>query len=200
MEINKELIAETAINILNRGGIGSLTMRSLAMELGIKAASLYWHIKSKGELYDIVAEKISAGMKPACSMKNAKNYLTETAKLYREKLLRVRDSVEIFMQSAPVTQERLELIKNCMICLLHMGVSEKNCMIAANMFNNYILSFVADEMRWNMLSRERGDSKPEAQEANPFISVLGQELELMSGEEQFTRGLDVLFAGFKILK
>ncbi|MDR2796061.1 MAG: TetR/AcrR family transcriptional regulator C-terminal domain-containing protein [Spirochaetaceae bacterium] len=199
MEINKELIAETAINILNRGGIGSLTMRSLAMELDIKAASLYWHIKSKGELYDIVAEKISAGMKPACSMKNAKNYLTETAKLYREKLLRVRDSVEIFMQSAPVTQERLELIKNCIICLLHIGVSERNCMIAANMFNNYILSFVADEMRWNTLSQGR-NSKPEAREANPFISVLGQELELMSGEEQFTRGLDVLFAGFRILK
>jgi hypothetical protein len=102
----------------------------------------------------------------------------------------VRDSVEIFTQSAPVTPERLEIIKNCIICLLHLGVSEKDCVIASNMFNNYVLAFVADEMRWASF----------AQTENPFSAILGVNLEIMSGDEQFLRGLDVLFEGFKILK
>ncbi|MDR1148930.1 MAG: TetR family transcriptional regulator [Spirochaetaceae bacterium] len=190
MEITRDKIAEAAIVILNRDGIGGLSMRVLARELNIKASSLYWHIKSKRDLYDIVAEKISSGMKIACSMKDARGYLVQTAALYREKLLKVRDSVEIFTQSAPVTPERLEIIKNCIVCLLHLGVGEKDCVIASNMFNNYVLAFVADEMRWASFANTE----------NPFSSILGVNLEIMSGDEQFLRGLDVLFEGFKILK
>jgi AcrR family transcriptional regulator len=192
MDITRDNIAKTAIDILNRDGIGGLSMRVLARELGIKAASLYWHIKSKGDLYELVAEKITSGMKPSCSMRDAKEYLIQTAALYRKKLLEVRDSVEIFVQSAPVTPERLEIIKNCIISLLHLGVSERDCVIASNMFNNYVLAFVADEMRW----RELAQSKQE----NPFSAILGVNLEIMSGDEQFFRGLDVLFEGFKVLK
>ncbi|MDR2659992.1 MAG: TetR family transcriptional regulator [Spirochaetaceae bacterium] len=191
MEITKDMIADAAISVLKRGGIESLTMRSLARELDIKAASLYWHIKGKNDLYNLIAEKISSGIEPSCSMKDPKKYLIQSAKLYREKMLEVRDSVEIFTQSAPVTRQRLELIKNCMICLLHIGVSESNCIIAANMFNNYITAFVADEMRRAAFSN--------TETSNPFSSILGVDLKLMSGDDMFLRGLEVLFAGFKIL-
>ncbi len=35
----------------------SLTMRSLAKKLGIQAASLYWHMRSKQDLLSLLAEE-----------------------------------------------------------------------------------------------------------------------------------------------
>jgi AcrR family transcriptional regulator len=190
-EISKEKIVEAAIALLNRQGIEKLTMRALADTLAIKAASLYWHIKDKQDLYDQIAEKISADIKPSCGLKDAKAFLMEGAALYRKNLLKIRDSVEIFMRSVPVTPQRVELIKNITICLLHLGIKEENCLIAAHLFNNYILSSVADEV---IVQTEHKDTP------NPFAGILGTSYKPLSRDKQFTRGLDVLFAGFKILE
>jgi AcrR family transcriptional regulator len=41
-----------AVALADAGGIGSLSMRKLARELGIEAMSLYYHVKSKDDLLD----------------------------------------------------------------------------------------------------------------------------------------------------
>jgi AcrR family transcriptional regulator len=191
MSISQETIVMAALDILNREGIDKLTMRTIAASLDTKAASLYRHIKDKSDLYNLIAEKVCSEIRPSCGLSNAKNYLIEAAGLYRQKLLALRDSVEIFIHSPPTTPIRLELIKNIMISLLHIGIKEKNCMIASHIFNNYILSFVADEV----IFRNIPSDVP-----NPFEAILGINFEKPTFDEQFNCGLDVLFAGFKILE
>jgi AcrR family transcriptional regulator len=191
IEISQKRIVAKAIDLLNEKGIEKLTMRSLAEALDIKAASLYWHIRDKQDLYDQIAEKLSADIQPSCGLKDARAYLMEVSVLYRQKLRSVRDSVEIFMHSAPVTPQRFELIKNLLICLLHIGIKEENCLLAGNLYNNYILSFVADEIIMQTVHKET---------PNPFIGILGTAYSPLSMDEQFMRGLEVLFAGFKILE
>jgi AcrR family transcriptional regulator len=51
IEISQDAIIDAAVGILKHEGLGKLTMRSLADSLGIKASSLYWHIKDKQALY-----------------------------------------------------------------------------------------------------------------------------------------------------
>jgi AcrR family transcriptional regulator len=191
MEISPETIVREAIGILNREGIERMTMRSLAEALGVKAPALYWHIKNKQELIDQIAERMSAEMLPSCGLSDARKYLFEFARVYRQKLLEVRDGVEIFLRSYPSTPARCETIKNTLISLLHIGVKEKHCLVAASMFNNYVLSFVADEVIFK--------ANPAGQPA--FIdTILGTGYEKMSFDEQFECGLNVLFAGFKTLE
>jgi TetR/AcrR family tetracycline transcriptional repressor len=191
MEISPETIVGAAIDILNRDGLEKLSMRSLAAVLGVKAPALYWHIKNKQELIDQIAEKISAEMLTSCGLGNARKYLVEFAHVYRKKLLEVRDSVAVFLSSYPSTPARCETIKNAMISLLHIGIKEKHCLIAAGMYNNYVLSFVADELVFK--------ANPAGQP--PFINtILGTGYEKMSFDEQFDCGLKVLFAGFKTLE
>ena len=192
MEISKETIVQAAIGILNREGIGKLSMRPLAAALGVKAAALYWHIKDKRELYSLIAEEVCAGIKPSCGLSDAKKYLLGAARIYREKLLALRDSVEIFIYSSPSTPIRLELIKNIMICLLHLEIKEENCLVAAGIFNNYILSFAADEARFRSL--------PPGAFYDSFDVILGTGYTKLSFDEQFERGLEVLFSGFEVLK
>jgi AcrR family transcriptional regulator len=191
MEISQETVVLAAIDILNREGIERLTMRALAQALGVKAPALYWHIKNKQDLIDQIAEKMSAEMLPSCGLSDARKYLLEFARVYRQKLLEVRDGVAIFLRSYPSTPARCETIKNVMISLLHIGVKEKHCLIAAGMYNNYVLSFVADEVVFK--------ANPAGQPA--FINtILGADYEKMSFDEQFECGLNVLFAGFKTLE
>ena len=192
MEISKEAIVQAAIEILNREGIEKLSMRPLAAALGVKAAALYWHIKDKRELYSLIAEEVCAGIIPSCGLSDAKRYLLEAARIYRKKLLALRDSVEIFTYSSPSSPIRFELIKNIMICLLHLDIKEENCFVAAGIFNNYILSFAADEARFR--------SQPPGALNGSFNSILGTEYSEISFDEQFERGLDVLFTGFEVLK
>ncbi|MDR2477053.1 MAG: TetR family transcriptional regulator [Treponema sp.] len=188
MEISREAVVHAAIDILNREGLERLTMRSLAGALGIKAPALYWHIKNKQDLIDQIAEKMSAEMLPSCGLSDARKYLFEFARVYRQKLLEVRDGVAVFQRSYPSTPARSETIKNVMISLLHIGVKEKYCLVAAGMFNNYVLSFAADEVIFK--------ANPAGQP--PFIdTILGTGYEQMSFDEQFECGLHVLFAGFK---
>lgn len=188
--VSQERIVEQAIDLLNQHGIEKLTMRALAEALAIKAASLYWHIKDKQDLYNQITEKMCAEIRPACGLKDPKAYLMEVSVLYRQKLLEVRDSVELFMHSVPVTPQRFELIKNLLICLLHLGIKEENCLLAGNLYNNYILSFVADEV----IMETEHKAIP-----NPFTGILGTAYRPLSMDTQFMRGLEVLFAGFTML-
>jgi AcrR family transcriptional regulator len=197
-EISQGTIVRTAIALLNRDGLEKLTMRALAGALEIKAASLYWHIRNKQELLDLIAEQVSSEIKPASGLSNSKKYITESAGLWRQKLLGLRDSVDIFIQSPPKTPIRVELIKNIIISLLHLGIKEQNCMVAAGMFNNYVLSFVGDEMRMRAAINTTGALPEDA--VNPFSHILGSGYKPLTFNEQFNRGLDVLFAGFKILE
>ncbi len=56
--MQKEEIIQTAIKLLDRDGLEGVTLRRLATELGIKAASIYWHIPHKEALLDEMAHAI----------------------------------------------------------------------------------------------------------------------------------------------
>jgi TetR/AcrR family transcriptional regulator, tetracycline repressor protein len=56
--LTRESIAGAAARLLEREGYEALTMRSLAAELGIQAASLYWHVADREELEDLLFDAL----------------------------------------------------------------------------------------------------------------------------------------------
>lgn len=54
--LNKRLIAETALDLIDRVGLEELSMRQLGAALGVEAMALYHHFPNKGELLDGVQE------------------------------------------------------------------------------------------------------------------------------------------------
>jgi AcrR family transcriptional regulator len=55
--LSGEQVVTTAIRIADRDGLGGLSMRRLAEELGITAMSLYGYVPSKAELLDVMADR-----------------------------------------------------------------------------------------------------------------------------------------------
>lgn len=187
MAITKEAIIKASLNILNRDGIGNLSMRALAKELNIKAASLYWHIKNKQDLYDLITEHITQEISLPETIDDPKEALNGLALEFRSVLLKTRDAVDIFAQSIPSTPSRINVIKFVLAALTKYGVSDKNCITAGNLVNNYVLSFVADEIRTKHISPE---------EAKQFGLFWGEQYKMsLDFEQQFLYGLRVLFAG-----
>src|SRR5580698_2441209 len=60
MKVNRELVIRTALMLLNEVGLEQLTLRALAKELKIQAATVYWHFKSKQDLIDEMATLVLA--------------------------------------------------------------------------------------------------------------------------------------------
>jgi len=55
MKVNRDIIVQAALRLLDDTGLEDLTLRKLAQSLGIQAPTLYWHFKSKDALIDEMA-------------------------------------------------------------------------------------------------------------------------------------------------
>lgn len=54
--LSRERVLRAAVAIADAGGIGSLTIRSLAQELGVKPMSVYHHVANKDEILDGIVD------------------------------------------------------------------------------------------------------------------------------------------------
>lgn len=57
--LNRELIRDTALRLIDERGLEKFSMRRLAEELGVQAASLYGHYINKEEVLDAIANQLT---------------------------------------------------------------------------------------------------------------------------------------------
>jgi AcrR family transcriptional regulator len=58
--LSRRRVLDAAVALADRGGVGSLSMRKLAQELGVEAMSLYHHVASKDDLLDGIVDVVFA--------------------------------------------------------------------------------------------------------------------------------------------
>src|SRR5256714_13552595 len=56
--LTRDRLVGAALELVNEEGLDALSMRALADRLKVKAASLYWHVRDRRELLELVAESI----------------------------------------------------------------------------------------------------------------------------------------------
>ena len=57
-QLTRQQVVTAAIELADRDGIGSISMRRLAQELGVEAMSLYTHVRSKDDLLDGMVDAV----------------------------------------------------------------------------------------------------------------------------------------------
>lgn len=57
-KLDKKLVVDTALRLLNEVGLDGLTLRAIAKELNVQAPALYWHFKNKQALLDEMATEM----------------------------------------------------------------------------------------------------------------------------------------------
>ena len=101
--LNREVIAQAGLRLLDEAGIDGVTMRTLAATLGVRAPTLYWHVKSKRELLDAMADVIAAdaidGLRSRRPEESIENWLADMTRTFRAAMLRYRDGARVFVGS-----------------------------------------------------------------------------------------------------
>jgi TetR/AcrR family transcriptional regulator, tetracycline repressor protein len=54
--VTREAIVAAALDLLAEGGLEAVSFRRIATRLGVSAPTLYWHVDSKRQLMDLMAE------------------------------------------------------------------------------------------------------------------------------------------------
>jgi AcrR family transcriptional regulator len=60
--LSRERVLRAAVSVADAGGIGALTIRSLAAELGVKPMSVYHHVANKDEILDGIVDIVFSEM------------------------------------------------------------------------------------------------------------------------------------------
>ena len=95
MALSREQVVGAAVDLLRRYGLGDLTMRRLARELGVAPGALYWHVANKQELLVEVADVLLAEIPTPPGDRPAAEALTGLAVALREALVQVPDAADV---------------------------------------------------------------------------------------------------------
>jgi TetR/AcrR family tetracycline transcriptional repressor len=142
--LTREQVVRAALDLLDDVGLGGLSMRGLAERLGVKAASLYWHLRDKDQLLDLLSEAILAEV-PEPAPGPWRPALDAFAHGYRHVLLAHRDAARVVagFQSGPAALRRYERL---IATLLAAGFEPSDAADASVLlFGQYVPAFVADE-------------------------------------------------------
>ena len=95
MSLSVHRIADAAVAILTDYGMGDLSMRRLARDLGVGPSALYWHVKNKQEIFVLVARPIAAEVDEAIGYGEGMTGADILLRMH-DVLLRYRDGADIF--------------------------------------------------------------------------------------------------------
>jgi AcrR family transcriptional regulator len=159
--LGRDEITRAAIDLADRHGLAAVSMRRIAAELGVAAPSLYWHVKSKNELYELMVDAVIGEITlPKRPSGEWRADLRSIARATRATLMRHSWYAQIGIQPmlGPCTQRYAEQAR---VTLRGLGLSfaEEAQILAA--LNNYIVGFVHREHAWHELARRTGLTEPE---------------------------------------
>jgi AcrR family transcriptional regulator len=154
--LDREQVVKAALELLDADGLGDLTMRRLAARLGVRAPSLYVHVRDKQELLTLIAEALSAEIPPPPPTGDWAERAREMARGCRRALLAHRDSAQVFSATAPLGPRRLALIEATLGVLLDAGLAPADAARASYHLNNFVMEFAADEGRYAAMAQAQG--------------------------------------------
>jgi AcrR family transcriptional regulator len=81
--VTRDTIIETAFRLIEERGFDSFSMRSLATELGVFPATLYWHVGDRAQLLGLVEERWTAQIELPDHLDDWREWMLELGRRYR---------------------------------------------------------------------------------------------------------------------
>lgn len=209
--LDQAQIVREALALLDEVGLDQLTMRRLADRLGVKAASLYRHVRHKDELLVLLSDEISAEIPLVRPSGGWREQLIEMAWNVRRGLLAHRDAARLLAITPPFGPRRLRHIESILRILRTAGLSARDAVRAAYHCNNFVTEFVADEARFTTFAAAPGSSRRKifAQarkhfkslppDEYPTIVALADDLSEDDPEGLFQFGIEIWLRGLEEL-
>jgi TetR/AcrR family transcriptional regulator, tetracycline repressor protein len=205
MKVNREIVVEAGLKLLNEVGLEQLTLRRLAKELKIQAPTLYWHFKSKEALIDAVATLVLAegapGLVPAKSANDWKTWVNAFGIGLRRALLKYRDGARVVAGSHLTDTVFMETTERIGSRLVEAGFSVRKAVVLLSTVYTFTISFVIEEQAVFPVKGERS-SAYDIQKRNAKLDAKKFPLLRQSGailfdhfEQRYKDSLDLIIRG-----
>ena len=207
--LDQASVVRAALVLLDEVGLDDLTMRRLAERLRVQAASLYRHVRDKGELLALLGDEISGEIPSPRASGTWQERLTELAWNVRRGLLAHRDGARVLATTPPMGPRRLRHVEEVLRILRAAGLRDRDAARAAYHLNNFVTEFAADEARFAAYASAPGSSRRKVlAEARkqfaslpaseyPTIVALAEHLTEDAQDELFQFGVDMCLRGIQ---
>jgi AcrR family transcriptional regulator len=152
-QLDRDDITRVAIELADQHDLPAVSMRRIARELGVAAPSLYWYVKSKNELYELMADAVIGEVAlPERASGDWREDLRSIARAVRSTLRRHSWYSQLGIQPmlGPNTQRYAEQAALPLQALALSPADEVEILAA---LNNYIVGFVHREHAWHQVIR-----------------------------------------------
>ncbi len=141
-------ILDAAGRIADSEGLEALSMRRLGAELGAGATSIYWHVRNKDELLDLLVDRvigeITADIAPADGWREQ---MAEAARAARRVLLRHRHVATVLGSRPTFGPNALAALELLIGQLRAAGFSDLSAALGANAIVNWASGYAVFEAR-----------------------------------------------------
>lgn len=141
MAITQGEVVRTAVRLLDDVGLEGLTLRRLGCELGVSAPTLYWHVRDKRALLDLVAEAIVAEHRPPIRPTHGQpwwEWLTDGAWAQYRALVGHRDAALVVAGNRP-TESSLPVIEQAIGNLVEVGFPPREALESILIVGHFVL-------------------------------------------------------------
>jgi TetR/AcrR family transcriptional regulator, tetracycline repressor protein len=204
-KLNRDVIARAALHLLDATGIEGITMRALAAELGVQAPTLYWHVKSKHDIFQAMAVAMStdaaALMTAADRGAPWRERLASWAHALRRTILSHRDGGRVFAGTFAPDAATFDVTESALQALQDAGVSIADAAQRTVLLRHFIVGFCIEEQELAELSdgpdQARLDELQAAADPTRF-PLTAQALPAIpntTAEDRFELGIRLLLSG-----
>lgn len=143
--LDQDKITQAAVELLDEVGLSAMTTRRLADKLGVRSPTLYWHVRNKAELLDLVAEAICADAFVIDDRLPWRDQLATGMHQFRTLLLSHRDAAELLRDRPPSGPNRLGHIETTMRILTSAGFGDEETAAIAQLLTAHVLNSVSPQ-------------------------------------------------------
>ena len=190
--LTREVIVEAALRVLDAEGMDGLSMRRVGDELGAGAASIYWHVRNKDELLQLVFERVVGEAElPPPDPAHWQEQLAMLAVQMRAILKRHRDVARISLGRVP-SGPAIALLTEWLFTLLKpVGIPDKAIAYLGDLFGLYVGAFTFEE------SLEAGPVTGPGMSGEEFVAMLRDYIMSLPADRfpHTRRAVDVIFSG-----
>ncbi len=204
--LSREQLVVQALALLQDSGLAELSTRRLAERLDVKSPALYWHVRNKDELLQLVADAICARMRLPGEDRPFRARLETIAHEYRRILITHRDAARLFAEQPPTGPHRMKLYDVAIGAFRNAGLPLAEAVAMATFYRHYLLGMVTEEVRGQWHDTTASPFPPfalgvelqrmgHAPHDCPHLAEASDLLTHMEPEKLFAMGLKVLLDG-----
>ena len=144
--LNLERALQVALVVADADGLEAVTMRRLARELGVEAASLYHHVNGKNQILDGLVELVAAEIARPSPSTDWRAAISERAHHTRAGLRRHPWAVSLMASRTSPGPATLGLLETGIRCFREGGFSVPRAAHAISVVDSYVHGFVLQEV------------------------------------------------------